>query len=140
MSIQIIDHSDNKKTYLVKNDMIKQLIETDNENLLQYLNQDDDSFIELKTRKYLFNEDPFCFYYVTLYFEDKFLSYRYKISMLDNRVSLIDFITDTHCSVYEANLVNTSSDGEIEYDSDTSSDSDGEIEYDSDSDTSSDSD
>ena len=127
MSIQIIDHSDNKKTYLVKNDMIKQLIETDNKNLLEYLNQDDDSFIELKTRKYLFNEDPFCFYYVTLYFEDKFLSYRYKISMLDNRVSLIDFITDTHCSVYEANLVNTSSDSE------------GELEYDSDIDTSSDS-
>jgi len=32
MSIEIINHSDNKKTYLVKNDMIKQLIETDNEN------------------------------------------------------------------------------------------------------------
>ena len=130
MSIEIINHSDNKKTYLVKNDMIKQLIETDNENLLQYLNQDDDSFIELKTRKYLFNEDPYCFYYVTLYFEDKFLSYRNRISMLDNRMSLIDFITDNHCSVYDANLV----------DSDTSSDSDGEIEYDSDSYTSSDSD
>jgi len=128
MSIEIINHSDNKKTYLVKNDMIKQLIETDNENLLQYLNQDDDSFIELKTRKYLFNQDPYCFYYVTLYFEDKFLSYRYRISMLDNRMCLIDFITDNHCSVYEANLDNTTSDDEIEYDSDieTSSDSDSE--------------
>ena len=130
MSIEIINHSDNKKTYLVKNDMIKQLIETDNENLLQYLNNDDDdSFIELKTRKYLFNEDPYCFYYVTLYFEDKFLSYKYRISMLDNRMCLIDFITDNHCSVYEANLV----------DSDTSSDSEGEIEYDSDTETSNDS-
>jgi len=50
--------------------------------------------------------------------------------MLDNRMCLIDFITDNHCSVYEANLVNTSSDSddEIEYDSDieTSSDSDSE--------------
>ena len=127
MSIQIIDHSDNKKTYLVKNDMIKQLIETDNENLLEYLNQDDDSFIELKTRKYLFNQDPYCFYYVTLYFEDKFLSYKYRISMLDHRMSLIDFITENHCSVYDANM------------DDTSSDSEGEIEYDSDIETSSDS-
>ena len=128
MSIEIINHSNTKKTYLVKNEMIKQLIQTDNENLLQYLNNDDDdSFIELKTRKYLFNENPYCFYYVTLYFEDKFLSYKYRISMLDHRMSLIDFITENHCSVYDANM------------DDTSSDSEGEIEYDSDIETSSDS-
>ena len=128
MSIQIIDYSNTKKTYLVKNEMIKQLIETDNKNLLEYLNNDDDSFIELKTRKYLFNEEPYCFYYITIYFEDKFLSYKYKINMLDHRMTLIDFITDNHCSVYEANLVNTSSDseGEIEYDSDTETSSDSE--------------
>ena len=131
MSIQIIDYSNTKKTYLVKNEMIKQLIETDNKNLLEYLNNDDDdSFIELKTRKYLFNQEPYCFYYVTLYFEDKFLSYKYKINMFDHRMTLIDFITDNHCSVYDANMDDTSSDSnsdsDSDSDSDTSSDSDSE--------------